>query len=191
RHPFHPFEPALAFPARRPPRGDLVTPRYLVVTADDFGIGPATTAGILDLARDGLVTATVLLVNSPFAAESVERWRHSGRRLQLAWHPCLTLDRPVLPPEQVPSLVRPDGCFWPLGEFLLRLGLGRVRTRDVSAELGAQYQRFVELTGGPPPPVHGPHHIPLFPPMAGGIEGRPARVRPPPSLRRGGGAQRP
>ena len=34
--------------------------RYLVVTADDFGIGPATSRGILDLAGEGLVTATVL-----------------------------------------------------------------------------------------------------------------------------------
>ena len=34
--------------------------------ADDFGIGPGTSQGILDLAAAGrLVTATVLLVNSP------------------------------------------------------------------------------------------------------------------------------
>src|SRR5437588_127944 len=44
--------------------------RCLVVVADDFGIGPATSRGILDLAAKGLVTGTVLLVNSPYAEEA-------------------------------------------------------------------------------------------------------------------------
>ena len=73
--------------------------RYLVVTADDFGIGPATSRGILDLAAEGLVTCTVLLVNSPYAAEAVDAWKATGRRLELGWHPCLTLDPPVAPPQ--------------------------------------------------------------------------------------------
>src|SRR5947209_16873441 len=95
-------------------RGDGVDGmRFLVVTADDFGIGPATSRGILDLAARGKVTGTVLLVNSPHAAEAVRDWRRAGGpgRLDLGWHACLTLDRPVLPPRQVPSLVRPDGTF--------------------------------------------------------------------------------
>ena len=46
-------------------------PRSLIVVADDYGIGPATSRGILDLAAEGLVTGAVLLVNSPHAAEGV------------------------------------------------------------------------------------------------------------------------
>ena len=38
--------------------------RRLVVIADDYGIGPDTSAGILELARKGIVTGSVLLVNS-------------------------------------------------------------------------------------------------------------------------------
>ena len=48
--------------------------RFLIVTADDFGVGPATTQGILDLAVQGRVTATVLLVNAPYAAVAVRAW---------------------------------------------------------------------------------------------------------------------
>ena len=83
--------------------------RFLLVTADDFGIGPETSRGILELAARVSVTSTVLLVNSPFAAEAVALWRKAGRALEVGWHPCLTIDRPLLPPEQVPSLVNPDG----------------------------------------------------------------------------------
>ena len=45
--------------------------RALLVVADDFGIGPPTTAGILHLARKGVVTASVMLVNSPYAEAAV------------------------------------------------------------------------------------------------------------------------
>ena len=53
-------------------------PRRLVVTADDFGIGPDTSRGILDLAARGAVTSTVLLVTSPFAADGVRQWRQAA-----------------------------------------------------------------------------------------------------------------
>ena len=69
----------------------------------------------------GAVTGTVLLVNSPHAEADVAAWRRGGGRPQLGWHPCLTLDAPVLPPRRVPSLVDRDGRFFPLARFLVRL----------------------------------------------------------------------
>src|SRR5439155_22241427 len=90
--------------------------RYLLVTADDYGIGPATSQGILDLAVSGVVTGSVLLVNSPYAVDAVQAWRRAGEPMELGWHPCLTLDRPLN--SCVPSLVNAEGRFWPLGGFL-------------------------------------------------------------------------
>src|SRR5437773_1683140 len=132
------------------PTGSMESGRYLIVVADDYGIGPATSTGILDLARDGLITATVLLVNSPFAAAAVREWRQSGVPLEIGWHPCLNLDRPVLPVQQVPSLVGRDGNFLPLRQFIPRLAFGRLRVSELRAELAAQYRRFHELIGHPP-----------------------------------------
>ncbi len=111
--------------------------RVLLVVADDFGIGPATTAGILHLARQGIVTASVMLVNSPYAADAVTAWRRGGKPMDLGWHPNLTLDSPILPPAQVPSLVDADGKFWPLPHFLRRWLLGRMDRRDIAAEFRA------------------------------------------------------
>src|SRR5262245_48396359 len=121
--------------------------RPLFVIADDFGIGPQTSRGILDLGARGLVTATVLLVNSPHAPRAVEDWRGAGEPLDLGWHACLTLDGPVSPPGSVASLVGFDGKFWPLGDFLRRLFTGRIRREDVRTELVAQYRRFSDLVG--------------------------------------------
>lgn len=139
--------------------------RYLLVIADDFGIGPETSRGILDLAEQGHLDGTVLLVNSPFAADAVARWRAAGRPVELGWHPNLTLDRPVSPRARVPSLVRPDGTFYPLGAFLRRLWWGCIRRADIVTELQAQYLRFIELVGTPPTLVNAHQHVALFRPV--------------------------
>ena len=139
--------------------------RYLLVVADDYGIGPATSQGILELARRREITGAVLLVNSPYAEVAVHAWRQGGQPMELGWHPCLTLDRPVLPPAQVPTLVRPDGTFWPLGSFLRWLTCGRVKAADVESELRAQLQRFEELVGHPPRVINAHHHLQVFPPI--------------------------
>ena len=139
--------------------------RALVVVADDFGIGPATTAGILHLATKGVVTGSVMLVNSPHAEDAVAAWRRAGRPMDLGWHPNLTLDRPILPPEQVPSLVDADGQFWPLPVFLRRWLLGRFEPRDVAAEFAAQLERYRALVGQPPALINAHQHIILFPPL--------------------------
>jgi chitin disaccharide deacetylase len=158
--------------------------RYLVVTADDYGIGPATSQGILDLAGRGLVTCSVLIVNSPHADLAVRAWRQAGCPMELGWHPCLTLDRPVLPPERVPSLVGPDGCFWRLGDFVKRACLGWIDADDVAAEMGAQLRRFLDLVGHPPTVVNSHQHAQLFRPVGRVLLELLARQTPLPYVRR-------
>jgi predicted glycoside hydrolase/deacetylase ChbG (UPF0249 family) len=156
----------------------------LLVVADDLGMGPETTRGILEMAAAGRVTSAVLLVNSPFAEQAVREWRRCPAPLEVGWHPCLTLDRPVLPGDRVPSLVDSGGQFWPLGSFLLRLRLGRIRLEEVAAELRAQFDRFVELTGAPPSLVNSHQHVCIFPPICTVLKDLLATLRPLPYVRR-------
>lgn len=139
--------------------------RLLFVVADDFGIGPETTRGILDLAPSGRLSAAVLLVNSPTAVEAVQSWNRAGRPMELGWHPNLTLDRPVLPPDDVPSLVDRAGSFRPLGAFIRRALLGRLSALEVGAELRAQYELFCDLAGHPPRLVNSHQHVAVFEPV--------------------------
>jgi len=44
------------------------TMKYLIVNADDFGAGGGTSRGIVEAHRDGIVTSTSLLVNTPWSA---------------------------------------------------------------------------------------------------------------------------
>lgn len=158
--------------------------RFLTIIADDFGIGPATSQGILDLAARRRLNGAVLLVNSPFAEESVRAWRQSRVALELGWHPCLTLDRPVLPAHRVPSLVGSDGRFRPLGRFLRRLVRGAVRSTEISDELEAQCRRFQDLVGHPPGFVNAHHHVHVFPPVGRALLEVLKRLRPLPYLRK-------
>ena len=139
--------------------------RYLIVTADDYGIGPETSRGVLDLALARKVTATVLLVNSPYAEQAVREWTRAGQPMELGWHPCLTLDQPILPPNRVRTLVDSDGRFWSLGHFIRHLVSGHILAVEIEAELRAQYHRFRELTGQFPSVVNTHHHVQVFPPV--------------------------
>ena len=139
--------------------------RLLLVIADDFGIGPNTTKGILQLAAQGLVTGSALLANSPYAVEGVRKWRQQGCTLDLGWHPNLTLDSPLAPPAQVPSLIRADGTFWPLKDFLKRWLLGQLDAQEIELEWRAQLRRFIELVGHPPLFVNCHQHVGLFAPV--------------------------
>ena len=139
--------------------------RTLLVIADDFGIGPETDRGILETAERGVLSGTVLLVNSPYAPAALDLWRRRGRPIEIGWHPNLTLDRPILPASEAPSLVGADGCFRPLGQLVRRLFTGQVRATEIAAELRAQHRRFIELTGAPPTFVNTHQHVGLFPPV--------------------------
>jgi chitin disaccharide deacetylase len=139
--------------------------RLLLVIADDLGIGPNTTSGILQLAAQSVVTGSVLLVNSPHAEPAVRKWRQQGSGLEIGWHPNLTLDSPIAPPAQVPSLIQPDGSFWPLKQFLKRWFLGLLDMEEIEREWQTQLERFIVLVGRPPLFVNCHQHVGVFAPI--------------------------
>ena len=139
--------------------------RYLIVVADDFGMGPNTSDGILDAAECGSVTASVLLVNSPYAASDVRKWRQRGCPMELGWHPNLTLDLPVLPAGRVPTLTGSDGQFLPLRQFVRRWLRGGLDAAEIASELAAQLERFTELVGHLPTVVNTHQQVGVFAPV--------------------------
>ncbi len=160
------------------------TPRTLLVTADDFGIGPNTSRGILDLGQRGVVTSTVMLANSPYAEEGVAEWRIQDCPLELGWHPCLTLDAPILDARLIPSLVGTDGRFLKLGAFLKRLLRGQIREDEIEAEFQAQFHRYLDLVGEPPANVNAHHHLHIFGPVGRALRAVLGEVEAKPFLRR-------
>jgi predicted glycoside hydrolase/deacetylase ChbG (UPF0249 family) len=158
--------------------------RHLLIVADDYGIGPETNRAIAELAGAGVVTATVLLVNSPYAEDALLRWRKAGQPGDLGWHPCLTMDHPVAAPGDVATLLGADGKLLPLRAFLRRLLSGRIRPEHIECELRAQHSRFRELTGQMPLIVNAHQHVNVFPPVGKILRGLLRRQPVLPFLRR-------
>ncbi len=137
--------------------------RSLIVVADDYGIGPDVSRCILELMRAGVVTGTVLLVNSPFAESDISRWKQSGRVGEMGWHPNLNLDAPTAPRDQVATLLDREGRLASLGIMLMRMASGRLRFQDLVNEFEAQLNRFCDLVGNMPRLINGHKHIHVFP----------------------------
>jgi predicted glycoside hydrolase/deacetylase ChbG (UPF0249 family) len=109
----------------------------LIVNADDFGWSRSITDGILRAHEDGIVTSTSLLANQPASEYAISQIPRVPR-LGIGIHLNLCSGAPVLPAEQVPSLVGPDGNFHPSREMLRRLRHWQVSAAEIEAEFRAQ-----------------------------------------------------
>jgi len=131
--------------------------RRLIVNADDFGLTPGVSAGILDAHRHGIVTSTTVLVTSDIDREQLARARDSG--IGMGIHVNLTLGKPLTPAR---SLV--DGN----GRFIrdARRVAAQADSKDVEAEVTAQVERFEQVVGRPPTHLDSHHHVGMYAPVA-------------------------
>ena len=84
--------------------------KKLIINADDLGLSRGITDGILVAHQEGVLTSASLMVNQPATEYAVKRLE-SAPKLDVGIHLNLCQGFPVLPPEQVPSLVGTDGRF--------------------------------------------------------------------------------
>ena len=114
----------------------------LVVNADDFGLSPAISRGILAAHRDGIVTSTSLLGNA-VELEDARTLLAGAPELGVGVHLTLVGGRPVSDPATVPSLLAADGGFHARGGDLIAMwARGRVARTEVERELDAQVARI-------------------------------------------------
>jgi predicted glycoside hydrolase/deacetylase ChbG (UPF0249 family) len=129
--------------------------RRLIVNADDFGLTPGVSAGILAAHRHGIVTSTTMLVNRDVPRDVIARARDAG--LGLGLHVNLTLGAPLT---KGASLVDH-------GAFVrdARRAASRATARDVEREVAAQIERFEALVKAPPTHLDSHHHVGLHAPV--------------------------
>jgi hopanoid biosynthesis associated protein HpnK len=136
--------------------------RGLIVTADDFGLHPAVNEAVELAHRDGVLTATSLMVAAPAAADAVARARRLPN-LRVGLHLVLADGAAMLPRGRIPALVDAQGRFgdnmaWDGVRFFF---LPHVR-RQLEAEVRAQFEAFA-ATGLPLDHVNAHKHFHLHP----------------------------
>jgi chitin disaccharide deacetylase len=131
--------------------------KRLIVNADDYGLTAGVSRGILEAHLNGIITSTTVMIASPGVEEALHKAALSAPKLGLGLH--LTFSgtgRPLLPPSEVPSLVREDGRLLPASLWATRVE--QLDADDIRRELVAQCERFIEIVGRPPDHLDAHHH---------------------------------
>jgi chitin disaccharide deacetylase len=116
--------------------------RRLIVTADDFGASIEVNDAVEAAHRNGILTATSLMVSGAAAADAVARARRMSS-LRVGLHLVLVEGRPVLPAAAVSHLIDAEGTFRSdmpaLGTLIACSAEAR---RELANEITAQFEAF-------------------------------------------------
>lgn len=141
----------------------------ITVVADDYGLSPGVSAGILALARAGRLSGTGAMTSSPFWAAAGPRLADMPPGFQVGVH--FTLTGALSPLGPMP-LLAPDQRL-PALRHLLRLsltgGLTARHGREIAAELERQLDRFEAVLGRPPAYLDGHQHVHVLPGIRGPV----------------------
>lgn len=118
--------------------------KKLIITADDYGMSRAVNDAIDAGIDAGLITATNVMTNMPLYKEAI---RLKDKNVSVGIHWVLACGKSVLPAHEIPTLVKPDGEFYPYPEFRKRLRKKLISFTDIKKELKAQYELYYELMG--------------------------------------------
>lgn len=140
--------------------------KFLIVTADDFGLHVAVNEAIEQASRAGVLTAASLMMAAPAAADAVRRARMLPD-LRVGLHLVLADGWAVLAPRLIPDLADGGGRF---GDRMFVNGLRffalpSVR-RQLEAEIRAQFTAFAR-TGLALDHVNVHKHFHLHPTLLG------------------------
>jgi predicted glycoside hydrolase/deacetylase ChbG (UPF0249 family) len=131
----------------------------LTVCADDYGLSPGVSRGILQCLERGSISATSCMSGSPYWRDWAPRLRSFLNDADIGLHFTLT-DQTALAP--LPRLA-PDGRF-PTVRRLAGLALeGALDASEIESELVRQLDAFEQALGAPPSHVDGHHHVHQFP----------------------------
>ena len=143
-----------------------MTAKHLIVTADDFGLSRQVNEAVGAGHRHGILTAASLMVGAP-AADDAVRLARILPKLRVGLHLALVDAKPLMPPEQVPDLVGPDGWFRrDTARFGAEIFFQPRLVRQVACEIEAQFEAYA-ATGLALDHVDAHQHFHLHPTIAG------------------------
>ncbi|MFZ4451207.1 chitin disaccharide deacetylase [Salibacterium aidingense] len=131
--------------------------RELIINADDFGLTPGVSAGIIYAYQHGIVTSTTAMVNTEFSRESLTAAKHCPG-LGIGLHFVLDAGRPL---SSSPfSLIDKKGRFLKGGELIASATKQDI-TNELEAQLQVLFDEGIEVTH-----IDSHHHMHLHIPSA-------------------------
>lgn len=136
--------------------------KRLIINADDYGRSPDISRGIRDAHLRGVVTSTTCMMNIPTTAADVALALKETPRLGMGVHLVLTMGKPILPREKVPTIVDENGNNRKYDPFIANIP--NLNIEEVKAEWHAQVEAFIKAAGRNPTHLDSHHHSSYFAP---------------------------
>jgi hopanoid biosynthesis associated protein HpnK len=140
--------------------------RRLIINADDFGLTSGVNRAILEAHQHGIVTSATLMAGGRAFAEAV-RLAQGAPQLNVGCHVVLLDGEPLLPPDEVSTLLGPDngskrGFRNSVRQFATAALRGRIDAGQVEAEATAQIRKL-QSAGLRPTHFDTHKHAHMFP----------------------------
>jgi len=115
--------------------------RRLIVNADDFGLTAGVNRGIIEAHSAGIVTSTTLMANSA-AFDNAVQVAQSSPKLSVGCHVLLVDGSPLLPADNLPSLLDRGHFRQNISGFAFHAISGRLDEDEIEAEATAQIRKL-------------------------------------------------
>jgi predicted glycoside hydrolase/deacetylase ChbG (UPF0249 family) len=133
--------------------------KTFIINADDMGLTPGVTRGILRAYNEGVLTSASVMINCMVSSVGTLPVNQI-KRMGLGLHLTLTAGAPLTPASEIPTLVDALGHFHKRDDFIANLE--QVSLEDVRKEWACQISTFTHLFGTPDH-IDSHHHIHLLP----------------------------
>ncbi len=137
--------------------------KKIIICADDFGISPGVSKGILKLAEKNKISATSVMVCFDDWTQEAKPLLGYHDQIDIGLHFTLTGATPLSSSQEIPSLVNANGELASLGQFIKKCFLKNINSQDVKREFFKQFDQFVEFFGFTPHYIDGHHNVHQYP----------------------------
>ena len=112
--------------------------KFLIVSADDFGLTKGVNQAIINSFKHGILTSTSLLVNG-FAIDDAIKLLQSNKGLDVGIHLTVTQGFPLLKSNLISSIISNGNLFYPnYKKLFLKMLLKKVNIKDIEREFRKQ-----------------------------------------------------
>jgi len=116
----------------------------LIINADDFGYSDHTVGWTVKCFEAGVLSSATIMVGAAAVGRAVE-FAKENPQWSFGLHLCLTDERPLCLPSEIPSMVTHEGLLWPTRVFMIRSALGMIRREHLEKEIRAQVKSLCDL----------------------------------------------
>lgn len=135
----------------------------MILCADDFGISPGVSEGILELVQDKKLTAVSCMMTEPDAERTLPSLRPFANQVDIGLHLVLTDTAPLHAIGTASNLVGSTGKFLSFSELTRRAYSGRLQRSVIFEEIKRQILKFMEIFGQFPDFIDGHQHVQQLP----------------------------